>query len=137
MTRTFDSQLEFDVSVEFERVGLELGSCPDALPGRPDFVLRGLRVAVFVHGCYWHRHYPCSRLDRDSRSGFTSAAKFSRTIRRDQTVRRELHRLGWSVVIMWECSIRRDIRRAVQELEIHLRSTSHGDFATSSWVKVI
>lgn len=116
MDQRFDSLLEHDVSREFERVGLEVGSCPEVLPGRPDFVLRGMNVAVFVHGCYWHRHYPCTKLRTDSESGFACGPKFRRSITRDQLVRRQLQNLGWSVVILWECSLRRDIQEVVQRL---------------------
>ena len=116
MDQRFDSLLEHDVSREFERVGLEVGSCPEVLPGRPDFVLRGMNVAVFVHGCYWHRHYPCSKLRTDSKSGFAYGPKFRQSITRDQLVRRQLQNLGWSVVILWECSLRRDIQAVVQRL---------------------
>lgn len=71
-----------------------------ALPGRPDFVLADVRLAVFVHGCFWHlcpRHYrpvDPARLDW--------AAKMDRNRRRDVRVRRQLRRMGWRTMVVWE-----------------------------------
>ena len=73
------------------------------LPGTPDLVLPGRRSVIFVHGCFWHRHrcrfgqaMPATRYE------FWSA-KFQRNIDRDRRVRRELRKLGWQVLIVWEC----------------------------------
>lgn len=77
-------------------------SC-DLLPGKPDLVFRKARVAVFVHGCFWHGH-DCKRGRRLPK---TNAAywreKIERNKRRDQTVAREIAALGWKVAIVWEC----------------------------------
>lgn len=87
--------------------------CRD-LPGSPDLVLPRLRKAVFVHGCYWHRHAcpagqstPATRLDYWQ-------AKFERNVTRDRSNLRKLRRLGWSVLVVWECQTTARKRAALE-----------------------
>lgn len=76
------------------------------LPGRPDVVFAGRRKAIFVHGCFWHRHPGCSKAtDPKTRSEFWSA-KFARNVERDGEVERRLKELGWETIVVWECETR-------------------------------
>ncbi len=70
------------------------------LPGRPDFVFRKARLAVFVDGCFWHGCPVHFRLPH-SRTGYWSA-KIARNRRRDRRVARALRQRGWRVVRLWE-----------------------------------
>jgi DNA mismatch endonuclease (patch repair protein) len=73
------------------------------LPGRPDVVLRKHRVVVFVHGCFWHRHRGC-RLAYTPKSNLAHwRGRFRENVTRDRRVLRELRRLGWRPVVIWEC----------------------------------
>jgi DNA mismatch endonuclease, patch repair protein len=73
------------------------------LPGKPDIALPRQRTTVFVHGCFWHRHSRCkSAYTPKSNIAFWNA-KFEDNIARDRRVRRDLRRLGWRVIIVWEC----------------------------------
>ena len=71
--------------------------------GKPDFVWRSKRVALFVGGCFWHG---CPRHKRTPRSriGFWST-KLARNVERDTEVTRELRAAGWKVVRVWECAL--------------------------------
>ncbi len=75
------------------------------LPGRPDLVFRARRKAIFVHGCFWHRHARCA-LTRTpkSRVRFWSE-KFAGNLRRDQRNLRALRARGWRVLVVWECQV--------------------------------
>jgi DNA mismatch endonuclease (patch repair protein) len=76
-----------------------------ALPGTPDIVLPALRTAILVHGCFWHRHGRC-RLATVPRTRMAYwAAKFAANRRRDRRVVAALSRLGWRVIVIWECSV--------------------------------
>lgn len=77
------------------------------LPGRPDLVFPIERMAVFVHGCFWHRCPTCLPKPPRANAAFW-AAKFERNISRDREVVEQLRDLGWAVVIVWEHSIRAD-----------------------------
>ncbi len=84
----------------------------DTLPGKPDALLPG--VAVFVHGCFWHG---CPRHYREPRSNVAFwRAKLAGNRRRDVKVRRRLNRMGWSVAVVWECGVRRDVDRLAERL---------------------
>lgn len=75
------------------------------LPGTPDFVFRAERVAVFVHGCYWHRHYRCARATTPSKDSFTWLRRFAKNVRHDQSVTHRLRVLGWKTYVVWECEV--------------------------------
>jgi DNA mismatch endonuclease, patch repair protein len=76
------------------------------LPGRPDIVLPGRRMAVFVHGCFWHRHrcrFGC--VEPATRPEFWRA-KFAANVARDRRAVRALQQAGWRVIVVWECQTR-------------------------------
>jgi DNA mismatch endonuclease (patch repair protein) len=77
------------------------------LPGRPDLVFPGRKIAVFVHGCFWHRHPGCSlSYTPKTRVDFWKA-KFAQNIERDRRVTEELQLMGFRVLVVWECMTRR------------------------------
>lgn len=77
------------------------------LPGRPDIVLPKYRLAVFVHGCFWHRHRGCKySYTPKSNTDFWNA-KFTANVERDRRSRRLLRALGWRVLVLWECDVDR------------------------------
>jgi len=73
------------------------------LPGTPDIVLPKYRSVILVHGCFWHRHRSCKyAYTPKSRQSFWQT-KFVTNVARDRQVRRQLKKLGWRVIIVWEC----------------------------------
>ena len=79
----------------------------DYIPGHPDIFLRKYNTAIFVHGCFWHRHKGCKYAYMPkSRADFWQD-KFVRNIQRDEIVCNELGNDGIKVLIVWECSIKR------------------------------
>lgn len=75
------------------------------LPGRPDLIFPGRRLAVFMHGCFWHGH-DCRRGARVPKSnGAYWAGKIARNRTRDEAVGVALQALGWRVVVVWECAL--------------------------------
>lgn len=80
------------------------------LPGVPDLVFSSRRAAIFVHGCYWHQHPGC-RLARVPKSRVEFwRTKLERNRERDSENLAALRRLGWRVLVVWECQLtgRRD-----------------------------
>ena len=76
------------------------------LPGRPDIVLPKYKIAVFVNGCFWHRHEGCRyAYFPKTRTDFWRA-KFRENVERDHRQREELRNLDWRVVTIWECETR-------------------------------
>lgn len=77
------------------------------LPGRPDLVFPKRRIALFVHGCFWHRHPGC-RLAYNPKSNTQFwNGKFERNVERDRRTIDELRTLGWTPKVIWECQTRK------------------------------
>lgn len=73
------------------------------LPGRPDIVMKGRRVVIFVHGCFWHRHPGCRfAYSPKSRIDFWQK-KFADNVARDHKNETRLRDSGWRVLVVWEC----------------------------------
>ena len=84
-------------------IGYRLGGC--GLPGRPDVVMKGRKVALFVHGCFWHGH-DCPRGARKPQANADYwTAKIARNRARDARVEAQLTVDGWRVVTVWECRL--------------------------------
>jgi DNA mismatch endonuclease, patch repair protein len=76
------------------------------LPGKPDLVFPARRVALFVHGCFWHGH-SCPRGGRMPATNRDYwRAKIGRNTDRDKTSLSALRKLGWKPVVIWECETR-------------------------------
>lgn len=86
------------------------------LPGRPDLVFPRLRKAIFVHGCFWHRHSGCSKASMPKTRVDFWRSKFDANVARDARSIAALRTMGWSVCVIWECetSDRRVIARKVR-----------------------
>jgi DNA mismatch endonuclease (patch repair protein) len=87
------------------------------LPGAPDVVLPGRRLAIFVHGCFWHGH-DCARgarVPKQNRDYWI--AKVGRNRARDVSHRAALEAMGWRVLVLWECELKDDVA-----LEVELRN---------------
>ncbi|MGB7406184.1 MAG: DNA mismatch endonuclease Vsr [Pacificimonas sp.] len=72
------------------------------LPGRPDLVFPRSRKAIFVHGCFWHRH-ECKKATTPKSNTEFWQRKFARNIERDRIAVQELQSLDWNVMVVWEC----------------------------------
>jgi DNA mismatch endonuclease (patch repair protein) len=76
------------------------------LPGSPDLAFPRHRKVVLVHGCFWHQHEGC-RLKRQPKSRLDYwLPKLARNVARDREVQEQLFRLGWAVLVIWECETR-------------------------------
>ena len=78
-----------------------------SLPGRPDFSFPSARKAIFAHGCFWHSHSCRGGRLPESNAGYW-AAKLEGNSRRDRRALRKLRRMGWSVLVVWECRMRKN-----------------------------
>ena len=94
------------------------------LPGTPDIVFSRAALVVFVHGCYWHRCPRCTRNVHPQTNAEFWAEKFARNVARDKKNRRELRRMGFRVLVFWECDVRKDVDRCVAKVKLALKSPS-------------
>lgn len=86
------------------------------LPGAPDIANRSRGWAIFVHGCFWHRHRGCKKTTTPKRNRAFWVAKFERNVARDKRVTRSLRREGFRVITVWECETA-DPERLARRLE--------------------
>jgi len=92
------------------------------LPGTPDIVLPKYRTIVFVHGCFWHQHPGCRYATMPSTRRKWWAEKFLKNRKRDATVREELRKKGWNVLVVWQCELR-EPRKLRERLIREIRGT--------------
>jgi len=89
------------------------------LPGHPDIVLPRYKTVVFVHGCYWHRHKGCRfAYNPKTRTDFWQR-KFKENVERDARARKQLRKIGWRIIIVWECETC-DIEKLAERLIFQL-----------------
>jgi DNA mismatch endonuclease (patch repair protein) len=103
------------------RAGFRFRKNVSSLPGKPDIVLPKHKAVVMVHGCYWHRHTGCRFATTPATNAAFWQRKFEGTIQRDRKAERALQVLGWRVLIVWECEVRADPKRAAMETARQIR----------------
>jgi len=117
--RAKDTGPELKVRRTLHRLGLRFRLHRADLPGRPDVVLPSRKTAIFVHGCFWHRHDSgaCKRARLPKTRQDYWLPKLERNARRDVAHRQSLELIGWKVLEIWECQTLQ-----LDELEERLRS---------------
>lgn len=98
---------ELKVRRGLHQLGFRFRLHPRDLPGRPDLTFPKYRTAVFVHGCFWHRHKSCRLAYTPSANRQTWIQKFEGNVERDRRQIAQLHENGWRVFVVWECVLRR------------------------------
>ncbi|WP_124336434.1 very short patch repair endonuclease [Pseudomonas chlororaphis] len=76
------------------------------LPGKPDIILPRLKVCIFVHGCFWHRHAGCRYAVLPKTRVDFWTEKLESNVDRDRKALQELDRAGWRVFTVWECELK-------------------------------
>ncbi len=92
------------------------------LPGTPDIVMSKRRIAIFVHGCFWHSH-SCQKGRKPGTNKTYWNAKLERNVQRDATNARELKSLGWKRIVVWGCELRNVVR--LERRIVRLLATGH------------
>lgn len=90
--------------------GLRFRKNDKRYPGHPDIVLPKYNTIVFVHGCFWHRHEGCRYATTPSTNVEYWQRKFQTNAFRDKRDQEQLERMGWHVLIIWECQLKKDVR---------------------------
>jgi DNA mismatch endonuclease (patch repair protein) len=96
-----------------------------SLIGKPDIVLKKLKTVINVHGCFWHGHKGCKLFKMPKTNNDFWKHKISNTIQRDKIAEETLKNDGWTVITIWECSLRPNKReKTLSDLLIQLNSFS-------------
>jgi DNA mismatch endonuclease, patch repair protein len=77
------------------------------LPGKPDFVNKRYKIVIFVHGCFWHNHHCKKGNSRPKTNTDFWTKKILENKKRDRKNSKSIRKLGWSVITIWECQIKK------------------------------
>jgi len=84
-------------------------------PGRPDIAYVSKKIAIFVHGCFWHRCPKCDYPLPKNNTEFWKA-KFDRNVARDARKKADLKRAGWKVITIWECDLKKRFAASIARI---------------------
>jgi DNA mismatch endonuclease, patch repair protein len=101
---------EQTVAAQLRKLGVHFRRNVKGLPGSPDFANQSQQWAVFVHGCFWHRHNGCTRTTTPTRNRKFWLDKFEANEKRDRKKTRLLRGMGFRVLTVWECEAKRQMR---------------------------
>lgn len=99
------------------------------LPGHPDIAMPKYKTAIFVHGCFWHRHEGCKYTTTPkSRPDFWQK-KFKENVERDARNREQILAAGWKVITVWECELKNQPEKVARRLRCRLEEGAHAKTA--------
>lgn len=101
-----DTKPELMLRSALHRLGYRYTLHSTKIIGRPDLWLRRFNTAIFVDGCFWHRHFGCKFATTPKTRKDFWEQKFQDTLNRDAIVRSKLHKAGIRTVVVWECALR-------------------------------
>ncbi len=111
-----DTKPEMLVRSFIHRMGFRFRIHRRDLPGKPDIVLPRHRKVIFVNGCFWHGHKNCLRSKRPSTNQSFWNKKLDRNLERDKRYCQELRQMGWTVLVVWECEMKKP-KKFLRKLE--------------------
>ncbi|WP_230740287.1 very short patch repair endonuclease [Methanooceanicella nereidis] len=93
-------------------------------PGRPDIAYPGKKIAIFVHGCFWHRCPKCNPPTTKTHKNFWDE-KFRKNVERDKKKTEALVNTGWKVFVFWECEIESDLQKCVDQIHEYISNIDY------------
>ena len=106
--RSKDTKPEILVRSYLFSRGLRFRKNDKRYPGSPDVVLPKYNTVVFVHGCFWHHHEGCQYATIPKSNVDYWENKLYRNMERDERNQKELEAMGWKVITVWECQLKKD-----------------------------
>lgn len=117
--RSKDTSIELKVRKYLFSLGYRYRVNYKELPGKPDIVFTKKKIAIFIHGCYWHGHNCNSRYAHVSKSNTDYwNTKIQRNQERDKRNIEQLGKDGWKVIVLWECEIKENFEEIKTKLEL-------------------
>ena len=118
--RSKDTSIEIKVRKYLFSQGFRYKKNVASLPGKPDIVFPKYHAAVFIHGCFWHRHEGCRRSNIPKSKQEYWIPKLEKNVENDIKHYQQLQELGWRPIIVWECELCRSfditLKKTIQEI---------------------
>lgn len=108
-----DTKPEVLVRKLLHRLGYRFRIQRKDLSGKPDIVLPKHKTAIFINGCFWHRHAGCKYASTPSTNSEFWEKKFAANVKRDARNYAALREQGWNVLIIWECEVKEILRTKI------------------------
>jgi len=116
-----DTKIEVEVRKYLFSKGYRFRKNDKRYPGKSDIVLPKYHVAIFVHGCFWHRHEGCKDATTPKTRTEFWLEKFDKNVKNDQIKQEKLRELGWKVIVIWECEIKKDLIKTMEWFEQEIK----------------
>lgn len=121
-----DTKPEMILRSLLHRAGFRYRLHDKRFPGKPDLLLPKYQTAIFVNGCYWHRHEGCRKATIPRTNAAFWKKKFEDTVARDARKTSQIIEKGWRVITIWECEIEGDSAGIVESLRMKLKGGHDG-----------
>lgn len=115
-----DTKIEVEVRKYLFSKGYRFRKNDKRYPGKPDIVLPKYHVAIFVHGCFWHRHEGCKDVTTPKTRTEFWLEKFDKNVKNDQIKQEKIRELGWKVIVIWECELKWSFQETMDKVEKEL-----------------
>ena len=124
--RAADTKAEVILRKALWGKGLRYRKNCTALPGKPDILLNSYKTVIFIHGCFWHRHPGCKDATTPKTRTEFWTSKFSSNVHNDRKNIEKLEEMGYQVIIIWECEIKKRFQETMENVVTVLGSPHRG-----------
>ena len=123
--RSKDTKIEVKVRQYLFSKGFRFRKNDKRFPGKPDVVLPKYKTVVFVNGCFWHMHEGCKQARLPKTNVDFWREKMERNICNDRSHQHQLREMGWNVIVLWECELKRDFVQVMESVINMLKDNNH------------
>lgn len=123
--RSQDTKFEVKVRQYLFSKGFRFRKNDKRYPGKPDVVLPKYKTVIFVNGCFWHMHEGCKYFVWPKSNVEFWHEKMERNVANDRTRHQQLRDMGWNVIVLWECELKRDFVQAMESAINMMKKNKH------------
>lgn len=121
-----DTKIEVMVRKYLFAQGFRFRKNDKRFPGKPDVILPKYKTAIFINGCFWHRHEGCKYATVPKTRTEYWLEKFNRNVSNDNKHRQELEAMGWRVITIWECELKKNrFEDTMRQVAAEIRGDNH------------
>ena len=111
-----DTKIEIQVRSYLFLKGYRFRKNDKRYPGKPDVVLPKYKTVIFVNGCFWHQHPGCKHSKLPETNNEYWKEKLQKNVVNDQMHTKQLQDMGWRVIVLWECELKKDFDNQMKKV---------------------